>query len=92
MPMDIVRLPYLAYLGLYKCERLTHLPLGIKNLSFLKELSVFIVTESANSRAARLGELQHLNNRSRSLSIRGLEWVKDESEGEAASLKEKRHL
>ncbi|CAI0473164.1 unnamed protein product [Linum tenue] len=94
LPADLGKLYNLVFFYLDDCSSLTYLPAGICNLSFLRELSLFILTEAAakNSRLAGLGELKSLNNLSGKLTIKGLELVKDKSEAAAANLKEKSQL
>ncbi|CAL1372823.1 unnamed protein product [Linum trigynum] len=94
LPTKIEKLHNLIYLDLDDSS-LTGVPAGIGNLSFLRELTKFVVTEAAadgTSPAAGLGELKKLNNLSGELTIKGLEWVKDKSEAETANLNEKSRL
>ncbi|CAI0441341.1 unnamed protein product [Linum tenue] len=96
LPRDIVKLTDLEFLSLVRCSSLKGLPLGIGRLTRLRELSLFVVSApsdySHGAVAARISELEHLDNLSEELEIRNLELVKDEAEAKAASLFRKQHL
>ncbi|CAL1386416.1 unnamed protein product [Linum trigynum] len=96
LPRDIVKLTDLEFLSLVGCSSLKGLPLGIGRLTRLRELSIFIVPAASyyshGSVAARISELEHLDNLSGNLKIINLELVKDEAEVKAASLFRKQHL
>ncbi|CAI0441338.1 unnamed protein product [Linum tenue] len=96
LPRDIVKLTDLEFLSLVGCSSLKGLPLGIGRLTHLRELPLFIVPatsyDSHGSVAARISELEHLDNLSGKLKIQHLELVKDEVEAKTASLFRKQHL
>ncbi|CAI0441484.1 unnamed protein product [Linum tenue] len=96
LPRDIGKLTDLEFLSLVGCSSLKGLPLGIGRLTRLRELSIFIVPAASyyshGPVAARISELEHLDNLSGKLKIINLELVKDEAEVKAASLFRKQHL
>ncbi|CAN1168640.1 Disease resistance protein RGA2 [Linum perenne] len=95
LPQNIGKLSNLAYLGLDGCSSLSWIPAGIRKLTYLRELSLFVVTEMGvveSGKAAGLGEFKYLNNLGWKLRIKGLERVKNKSEANALNLKEKSHL
>ncbi|CAL1390789.1 unnamed protein product [Linum trigynum] len=96
LPRDIVKLTDLEFLSLVGCSSLKGLPLGIGRLTRLRELSLFIVPPASyyshEAVAARISELEHLDNLSGKLKIINLELVKDEAEVKATSLFRKQHL
>ncbi|CAL1393401.1 unnamed protein product [Linum trigynum] len=96
LPRDIVKLTDLEFLSLIGCSSLKGLPLGIGRITRLRELSLFIVPPASyyshEAVAARINELEHLDNLSGKLKIINLELVKDEAEVKVASLFRKQHL
>ncbi|CAI0441337.1 unnamed protein product [Linum tenue] len=96
LPRDIVKLTDLEFLSFNGCSSLKGLPLGIGRLTRLRELSLFIVPPTSyyshEAVAARISELEHLNNLTGKLEIKHLELVKDEAEAKAACLFRKQHL
>ncbi|KAK4591976.1 hypothetical protein RGQ29_016446 [Quercus rubra] len=96
LPKKINKLVNLRYLEMDECQDLTHMPCGIGQLTKLRTLSQFVISEStcfALRPNGRLKELYKLNELRGSLEIRGLRHGKDAAlESKDANMKEKQHL
>ncbi|XP_060670904.1 putative disease resistance protein RGA1 [Ziziphus jujuba] len=84
------------HLLIYGCEKLSHMPSGLGELTSLITLDRFVIADnnSKSKDAAGLAELRRLNNLSGQLFIEKLSHnlQGDAAKSEAANLKEKKHL
>ncbi|KAM4097957.1 hypothetical protein ACJW30_07G041100 [Castanea mollissima] len=96
LPVDIQKMVNLKHLDLERCENLTHMPCGLRQLTSLQTLSLFVASKGpagSSEHCSGLADLNKLNELRGKLEIRNLAWVKDAtSEFKAANLKEKQYL
>ncbi|KAF9593663.1 hypothetical protein IFM89_024480 [Coptis chinensis] len=70
--------------------KLTHMPLGIGELTCLKQLSTFVVSQLSDS--VGIQELEKLNHLEGILTIKGLQYVPDPRDAYKANLRSKENL
>ncbi|KAF9593136.1 hypothetical protein IFM89_020346 [Coptis chinensis] len=79
------------YIGIsYENPKLTHMPLGIGELTCLKQLSTFVVSQLSDS--AGIQELEKLDLLEGELTINGIQNVLDSRDAYKASLRSKENL
>ncbi|KAG8645744.1 putative disease resistance protein RGA3 [Manihot esculenta] len=93
LPTDMRKLICLKQLIIRHCYRLDFMPLGLGRLTNLQTLSTFVVGSDEGRRCSSLNELNSLNQLRGTISIQGLENVKNAAlESNQVNLKEKKHL
>ncbi|KAG8645790.1 putative disease resistance protein RGA3 [Manihot esculenta] len=93
LPTDMRKLICLRQLIICECHSLEFMPLGLGRLTNLQTLSTFVVGSDEGRRCSSLNELNSLNQLRGTISIQGLENVKNAAlESNQVNLKEKKHL